>query len=171
MGEGWRRFFPPDTLRALGNSAVWAGQTLDRLGEQPLHPAGPHQPLVVRLLCLPTWSPACSVRAERSGLSWRLVAGELNGAEAGFDLGELARRDDCLVVGAEAERIAELWEQLRFWSIAPVSGEDVLDGTSYVLKAAEGGRYRAVIRDDPEWGDTFVEFSDLLVQLAGLPPR
>jgi len=168
MGEGWRQFFPADNLNG---SAVWAGQALERLGEQPLHPAGPHQPLVVRLLCLPTWSPACSVRAERSGVSWRLFARELDGEKAGFDLGELARRDNRLVVGADADRVAELWEHLRFWSIAPAGGEDVLDGTSYVLEAAERGRYRVVIRDDPEWGDTFGEFSDLLVGLAGLAPR
>lgn len=167
MRESWQRYFPPESL---DTSTVWAGQALERLGEQPLHPTEPYQPLVVRLLCLPTWSPACSVRAEWSGLSWRLFSRELDGEDAGFDLGKLVRRDDRRIVGADAHRVAELWEYLRFWFIVP-SGEDVLDGTSYVLEAAERGRYRVVFRNDPEWGDTFGEFSDLLIGLAGLAPR
>lgn len=175
MGEGWRRYFPAGSLDPRPDlhrhRAEWYADALERLGEPPLHSAGPDQLFVVRLLCLPTWSPACSVRAERSGLGWRLLARELDGDESGFDLGELARRDDRLVVGADADRLAELWEWLRFWSIAPAGGEDVLDGTAYVLEAVERGRYRVVVRDDPEWGDTFGEFADLLIRLAGLAPR
>lgn len=91
--------------------------------------------------------------------------------EAGFELGELARRHNCLVVGEDADRLTDLWGWLGFWSMAPVGGEDVLDGTSYVLESAEGVRYRVVVRDDPEWGDTFGDFSELLIRLAGLTSR
>lgn len=175
MDEGWRHYFPAGSLDPRPDlhrhRAEWYADALKRLGEQPLHPVRSDQPFVVRLLCLPTWSPACSVRAEPFGLTWRLFARELNGAESGFDLGELARRDDRLIAGADAERVAELWGWLRFWSVAPTGGEDVLDGTTHVLEAAERGRYRVVVRDDPEWGDTFGEFADRLVRLAGLTPR
>src|SRR5262249_29975728 len=158
----WLRYFPVTSLGPIRDVAEWAGQALDRLGESPLHTVGPHQTLVVRLLCLPTWSPACSVRVERSGLSWRLTGRELDG-EAGFDLGELARREGRLLSGTDAARVAELWDYLRFWALAPVaSGEDVLDGTSFMLEGAERGRYHVTTRDDPEWGDTFGEFCALL---------
>ena len=171
MGNSWLRFFPVASLGPIRGVAERAGQALDRLGETPLHPVGSQQPLVVRLLCLPTWSPACSVRIEMSGLSWWLVGRELDG-EAGFDLGKLARREDRLLSGTEATRLAELWEYLRFWSLAPVAcGELVFDGTSFVLEGVEHGRYRVVIRDDPEWGDTFGEFSELLLNLAGFGAR
>jgi hypothetical protein len=171
MGDGRQRYFPVGSIRPSRDIAGWAGQALDRLGESPLQPAGPHQPLVVRLLCLPTWSPACSVRVERSGLSCLLAARELDG-EAGFDLGKLARREDRLLSNAEAARVAELWGYLRFWSLAPVaSEEDVFDGTSFLLEGAGHGRYHVVVRDDPGWGDTLVELSELLVGLAGFAPR
>ncbi|MBX3398011.1 MAG: hypothetical protein KF873_04670 [Gemmataceae bacterium] len=176
MSDGWRRYFPAGSLDPRPDlhrhRAEWYADALGRLGEPPLHPAGPDQPLVVRLLCLPTWSPACSVRAERSGLAWRLLARELDGEESGVDLGKLARREDRVIVGTDADRVAELWEWLRFWTLGPpADGDDVLDGTSYVLEAAERGQYHVAVRDDPEWGDTFGEFADLLVALAGLAPR
>jgi hypothetical protein len=170
MSDNRRRYFPPAYHRLLRDVAEWAGQALDLLGEAPLWSVALHQPLTIRLLCLPTWSPACSVRVERSGLSWRLAGRELDG-EAGFDLGELARCEDRLLSGAEGERLAELWDYLRLWSLAPIaSGEEDLDGTSFVLEGAEHGRYHAVVRDDPEWGDTFGEFSELLLGLAGFTP-
>jgi len=171
MGNGWLEYFPVSNIRHIPDIAEWAGQALDRLRESPLHPVGPHQPLVVRLLCLSTWSPACSVRIERSGLSWRLAARELDG-EAGFHLGQLARREDRLLSTTEAAQLADLWGYLHFWSLPPVgSEEDVLDGTSFLLEGAEHGRYHAVVREDPEWGDTFGECSELLVGLAGLASR
>ena len=86
MGDGWLRYFPVGSFRPIRDIAGWAGQALDRLGESPLQPVGPHKPLVVRLLCLPTWSPSCSVRIERSGLSWLLAARELDGEAGGDDL-------------------------------------------------------------------------------------
>lgn len=156
MADGWLHYFPPGSLDARSDlhrfSAEWFAQALERLGEKPLHPAEPHQALVIRLLCLPTWRAACSVRVEARGLSWWLVGRELDGEEAGLALGELARREDRRLSGAEASQVAELWEYLRFWSLAVASDEDVCDGTTYVLEAAERGRYRVAHRDDPEWG-------------------
>jgi hypothetical protein len=175
VADDWRQYFPAGSLDTRPDlhrcRAEWYTDARVRLGEGPLHPAGPDQPFVVRLLCLPTWAPACSVRGERSGLVWRLLSRELDGEESGFDLGELAHRDDRLIVGADADRLTALWAWLRFWSIPTSGGEDVLDGTAYVLEAAERGRYRVVVRDDPEWGDTFGELADLLIGFAGLTPR
>jgi hypothetical protein len=152
MGPGWLKYFPTASLVPLREVAEWAGQALDRLGESPLHPVEAQQMLIIRLLVLPTWLPACSVRVESRGLSWRLAARELDG-EAGFDLGQLARRENRVLSAAEAERVTDLWPYLRFWSQAPLNGgEEVFDGTSLVLEAAEGGRYHVITRDDPEWG-------------------
>src|SRR5262249_2739047 len=115
--------------------------------------------------------PACSVCVERSGLSWRLTGRELDG-EAGFDLGELARREDRLLAGADAARVAGLLGYPRVLGLAPVAGGGGgVDGTSFVLEGAERGRYHVVTRDDPEWGDTFGEFGALLIRLAGFTPR
>jgi len=176
VGDGWRRYFPAGSLDPRPDlhrhRAEWYADALERLGEGPLHPARPDQTLIVRLLCLPTWSPACAIRAERSGLTWRLLVRELDGEEAGFDLGKLVRRDDRVIIEPDAERVEELWAYLRFWSLGlPADGDDVLDGTDYVLEAVERGRYHVTVRDDPEWGDTFGEFVDLLVNLSGLDPR
>ncbi len=176
MDGGWQRYFPhgcldprPDLHRL---SAEWFADALGRLDEPPLYPVGMDQPLVVRLLCLPTWRPACSVRVEPAGLSWQLAARELSGEEAGFDLGGLARRVDRVLAGSEAARVSELWAYLRLWSLGPApDGDDVLDGTTYVVEAAERGRYHVAHRAEPEWGDTLGEFADLLVSLAGLAPR
>jgi hypothetical protein len=72
MADGWRHYFPAGSLDARPDlhrfTAEWFAQPLERLCEKPLHPAGPHQPLVIRLLCLPTWDPACSVRSARAGV-------------------------------------------------------------------------------------------------------
>lgn len=170
MGDGWRRFCPTVSHTTIG-VAEWAGQALDRLGETPLYPATPDQPLTVRLLCLPTWQPACSVRIEDNGLLWRLVGRELSGEEAGYELGGLDYCESRQLSVVETDQVVGLWEYLRFWSLAVAGEEDVFDGTTYVLEAAEHGRYRVVRRDDLEWGDTFGEFADLLVRLAGLAPR
>lgn len=176
MSDGWRRFFPAGSLDPRSElhrmRAEYYADALERLGEPPLQPGNRDWPLVVRLLCLPTWSPACSVLAERSGLTWRLIARELDGAESGFDLGELAHREERLLTTADAARVEEMWAYLDFWSLdLRTDGDDVLDGTTYVIEAADQGRYHVVPRDDPEWGDTFGEFADLLVRLAGLLPR
>jgi hypothetical protein len=170
MNNSAQCHFPAESIADLGGVADWAGQSLERLCERPLHPAAPQQTLVVRLLCLPTSSPACSVRAELYGLSWRLFCRELSG-DADFELGELTRREEHLVVGAAAERLTDLWGDLRFWSIAPAGDREVIDGTTYILEAAERGRYRVIYRDDPEWGDAFAEFSEALLGLAGLASR
>src|SRR4051812_16298604 len=112
MTDGWLHYFPagglgtrPDLHRFV---AEWFAQALERLGEKPLRPVGRHQALIIRLLCLPTWRPACSVRVEARGLSWWLVGRELDGQEAGFTLGELARREDRLLSVAEATQVVEL---------------------------------------------------------------
>jgi hypothetical protein len=163
--------FPNESLADLGGVADWADQTLERLGERPLHPADPHQALVVRMLCLPSDSHACSIRAEAYGQSWRLFCRKLGSDESGFDSGELFRRDERLIVGDDAKRLTDLWEYLRFWSMSPDEEKDVFDGTTYVLEAAERGRYRVIHRDEPQWGDAFGEFSEVLLDLAGLAPR
>jgi hypothetical protein len=55
--------------------------------------------------------------------------------------------------------------------MAPCCEDYAFDGTTYVLEAAERGRYRVVTRSDPERGDSFGEFAQRLVGLAGLAPR
>ncbi len=47
----------------------------------------------------------------------------------------------------------------------------MFDGTTFVLEAAEHGRYHIIHRDDYEWGDTFGEFCELLLKLAGFVLR
>jgi hypothetical protein len=170
MNNGCRGHFPSECIADLGGVADWADESLERLGERPLHPVEPHQSLVVRLLCLPTGSPAYSVRAEAYGQSWRLFCRTLN-CETVFDSGISARRNDQLIAGKDAERLMDLWGDLRFWSIAAVDDKDAFDGTTYILEAVERGRYRVVHRDDPEWGDSFGEFSEILLDLAGITSR
>jgi hypothetical protein len=174
LDDGWRDYFPagsldsrPDLHREL---AEWFSLFLQRMMEPPLHPVGSDQALVIRLLCLPTWSQACSIRVAAHGLSWELIAKELNG-EAGFEVGELVHRGSWRLSVAESAQAAELWPYVCFWSLPAQGEEDVLDGTTYVLEAAEHGRYRVVYRDDPEWGDTFGEFCQLLLRLAAFAPR
>jgi hypothetical protein len=102
-----------------------------------------------------------------SGLSWWLVGRELDG-EGGFELGELARSENRRLTIEETGRVGDLWPYLRFWSLPPdCHVDDVFDGTSFILEAAEHGRYHVVSRDEPEWGDTFGEFALLLLRLAG----
>jgi hypothetical protein len=167
-------YFPAGSLdpqpRLHCGLARWFALFLTRMGEQPLYPARPDQPLVIRLLCLPTWSGACFVRVELHGLSWRLVGKELGG-EAGFEVGKLAHCQDRVLSAAESSAVAELWRYLHFWALAASGGEDVFDGTTYVLEAAEHGRYHVAHRDDPEWGDTFGEFIELLLRQAGFALR
>lgn len=170
MNDGWRGHFPVENIADLGGVADWAGECLERLGESPLHPAAPQQSLVVRLLCLPSSSPAFTVRAEAYGPAWRLSCRDLS-EESGFELIEEVHSEDRLITGANAERLNDLWEYLRFWSINPTGERNAYDGTTYVMEAAEQGRYRVVSREDPGCDDTFGEFSEVLLGLAGLAPR
>src|SRR5262249_6560330 len=95
MKDEWRSYFPvgslgphPDLDRDLAEELALL---LERMEEAPLHTGRAQQSLVVRLLCLPTWSQACAVRVESGGRGWRLVPKEMTG-EAGFEVGDLARR-------------------------------------------------------------------------------
>lgn len=175
MNDELQRYFPEGSLDPQPNrhrsQAEWFATALQRLGEGPLHPGGSACPLVIRLLCLPTWSPACSVRVEQHGLNWTLAARELDGDEAGFDLGKLSHQEIRRLTNDEARRVACLWKYVRFWSLGPDEGDGVFDGTTYVIEAAESAVYGVVQRCDPEWGDTFGEFSDLLIEIACLAPR
>jgi hypothetical protein len=174
--DRWLRYFPRGSLTARPDlhrgQAEYFSLFLHRMGEMPLYPVGPHQPLVIRFLCLPTWSSTCCVRIEASGLSWRLVGKEMD-REAGFEVGKLIRSEDRFLTAEEAGRLADLWRYLRFWSL-PAEGdedEDVFDGTTYAEEAAHQGQYHIAHRDDYEWGDTFGEFCELLLKLAAFAPR
>jgi hypothetical protein len=79
--------------------------------------------------------------------------------------------EDRLLWSTEAAQVACLWQYLQFWSLPGASDEVVCDGTRYVLEPAERGRYHIAHRDDPERGDTFGEFCELLVRPAGFSPR
>jgi hypothetical protein len=162
-------YFPPDTPR--GEAETFA-LFLGRMGEPPLYPAPPQGRLTIRLLCLPTWTAACAVRAASLGIGFRVQAVELDG-EAGFEVGGVARETRRELTWDEAARLRELWDYLRFWSLGADDPEadDVFDGTTYLLEAAEAGRYHRVWRDDLERGSTFAEFAELLQRLAGLPSR
>jgi hypothetical protein len=85
----------------------------------------------------------------------------------------MIRREERWLPYSEAAQMERLWEFLRFWSLPPAAEDedDVLDGTTYVLEAAHEGRYHVAHRDDPEWGNTFGESCDLLVDLSGFRPR
>jgi hypothetical protein len=172
--EQWFRYFPRGSLSARPDlhqgQAEYFSLFLHRMGEMPLYPSGPHQPLVIRLLCLPTWSSACCISIEASGLSWRLVGKEMDG-EAGFEVGELIRSEDRLLTAEEAGQVDDLWPYLRFWSLPAEGDADVFDGTTYALEAAQHGRYHIAHRDDYEWGDTFGEFCELLLKLGAFAPR
>jgi hypothetical protein len=175
MDDAWRRYFRagsldprPDLHR--GQAEVCA-LFLQRMDEPPLYPAAGHQPPVFRLLCLPIWAGACVVRIERHGLTWRLTGRHLDG-EAGFGVGKLVRRESRLLSPKEAVGVQELLDYLSFWSL-PARDPDTegFDTTSYLLEGVQHGQYDVVHREDPEWGDTFGEFSQLLLRLAGFAPR
>lgn len=174
QNERWCRYFPdgslsaePDLHSRLAGQFCWFLRQMD---ETPLEPPETDQPLVIRLLCIPTWSPACCVRIEAGSPTWRLAVKEMSG-EAGFDAGELIRTEDWLLTSREASQIAVLWDYLHFWSLpAAVESEDVLDGTTFALEAAQGGRYHVAHRDDFEWGETFGEVCRLLLRLAKYTP-
>lgn len=172
MQGGWKRFFPAAHHGPLAGVGEWAGLAHERLGNEPLDAAGPYQPLVIRLLCLPTWAPACSVRTELVASAWRIGWRELDG-EAGFELGKLARHGARVLTAVEVEQVVALWAYLRFWSQPTVvsNGSDVLDGTAYLLEAVEQGRYHAVLACDPEWGTTFGELAEMLLRMAGITRR
>jgi hypothetical protein len=153
MNDAWRRYFPAgsfDPRPGLHRGhAEYCALFLQRMEEPPLYPAASDQPLVFRLLCLPTWAGACVVRIERHGLSWRLTGKELDG-EAGFDVGKLISRENRLLSSQETGGIQELLEYLQFWSLPTRDPDtDGLDTTSYLLEGAEHGRYHLVEREDP----------------------
>ena len=102
--------------------------------------------------------------------SWRLVYKELDG-EAGFGVGRLIRSGNRLLTAEVSGQLAGLWHYLQFWSLPAESHEDVLDGTTYALEAAEHGTYHVIHRDDYQWGDTFGEVCELLLKAAGFTPR
>jgi hypothetical protein len=172
--EMWLRYFQRGGLSARPDLhrgyAEWFSLFLRRMAEPPLHPAGPLQPLVIRLLCLPTSSPGCCVRVEDGGRSWRLVGKEMDG-EAGFDLGKWVRSEERTLTDDEATALAGLWQYLRFWSLPAEGDDEVFDGTAYVLEAAHRGKYHFVHRDDYEWGETFGELCEMLLRLAGFAAR
>lgn len=176
MGDDrWQSYFPSCALDAKPEvhrmCAEWLTDALVRLEERALHPSNPVQPLIVRLLCLPTWSPGCSIRVNVATLPPRIVSRELDGIEAGFELGKLSRRSERVLTEVQATQFKRKWEYLRFWSLPATTDYDVLDGTTYVLEGSECGRYHVILRDETKRGDSFGELTDLLFKLSGVASR
>jgi hypothetical protein len=185
MRHSWNEYFPPKYLDGslernlipVSDFAIFYHQ----MGQLPFPAVKEFQPLILRFLCLPTWSRACMVRLDSQGLTFRLRSCELSG-EAGFDLGRVIQEQDRLLTFEETEMVYASMDQIRFWSLTSYDPEepDVFDGTDYLLEGARHGKYLVAYRneiealDDFDYPDgltPFGEFCQLLLNLAKLEMR
>lgn len=166
-------YFPPDVLHFRPESERlfndWFSQHLHSMGELALFPAPDNQSLTFRFLALPTWGKPYTVRVEQQGEDWRLV-GRMTDGDGGYEPGPVIRTVEGRLSGAEAQRLVKLLGKLSFWEEPTAIDDTGCDGTTWVLEAAEAGRYHVAHRWCPDKG-AFSEFCTLLGQLGGFHAR
>jgi hypothetical protein len=100
---------------------------------------------VYRILILPTWGNAVSVRVERHGENYNLAARRLSG-NAGFELGKLVEERNIELSGEDSKRLEDLIQNLKFPGMPTDDGVLGFDGDSWILEGISNGKYHVVRR-------------------------
>jgi len=126
--------------------AEWYGKPLERMKEPHLFGlASNTKEEAYRILILPTWGNAISVRAEKHGQVYSLSARRLNG-QAGFELGTLVEAKDIELSAADSKTLDILLQNLKFFELPTDDDVRGFDGDEWILEGLSHGEYHVVQR-------------------------
>ncbi|HEY9348767.1 MAG TPA: hypothetical protein VIQ53_25785 [Inquilinus sp.] len=107
---------------------------------------------ILRFTLLPTFTRPIFVRIDSTASQPpRLVATELTGA-GGYEPGNIGRRIDRNLTEAEHKKIDALLSHSRIFELPPVDCELGLDGSRWIVEAADKTGYRFIDRWSPQSG-------------------
>lgn len=125
---------------------------------------------VYRFVELPTFTYPVSVRLSiRADGSGELVAKVTNGS-GGYDPGVVVLDKTVEVPKSRVDQFLSMLNALHFWSLPAHEESDliILDGTSWYLEGADGGKYHIVEREYNKQGVLAGVRNLLIKQLAGI---
>ena len=133
--------------------------TLSVFRETPIAPAANPGTEMYRIFIVPTFSHPLSIRVERSGVDYVLVAKRLSG-QGGYGWGTLKDEKRRRLSEREWRGLLKLLDETSFWTLPtgdarfePNERGEVmicLDGTSWILEGVRGAKYHVVDRYCPE---------------------
>ncbi len=150
--------------------------TLSRFNEPQIYPLAHPNSEVYRIFVSPTFSHALSIRVERNGKEYFLVAKYLSG-QVGYDWGTLKGKKKRHLKEKEWQKLVSLLNQASFWTLPSKDkepepnekGEETicLDNTDWYLEGVRGGKYQVVNRYCPE-SQSFKAMGLYMVKLSKL---
>ena len=165
-------YWPPRTFEdnwfQRDHMRRWFSGQLCAMAELPLGRTVRPDERAVRLLVLPSFTPAYMIRVSRYPDDLpRLVAVRLDGA-GGYDPGGVENRVERRLTRGQWDRIESALRQLDLWSqpTSDPSGSIILDGTSSVVEFTDGRQYHVVER---HYAAGLRPLERLLERLADLP--
>ncbi|MCA1594613.1 MAG: hypothetical protein LC754_18690 [Acidobacteria bacterium] len=133
--------------------------TLSRFNEPQIYPAANQNIEIYRIFVSPTFSHALSIRVERKGKDYFLVAKYLSG-QVGYDWGTLKGEKKRRLKEKEWQKLLDLLNRASFWTLPSEDKEPepnekgevsiCLDNTDWYLEGVRGGKYHVVDRYCPE---------------------
>jgi hypothetical protein len=161
-------FFPTNALNPRPDLHAfrdqWYVSHLLAMEERPLYPPAPDQPVVYRLLFLPTFQHPAVVRLVEAGRVWRAVYKRSTG-RGGYFPGQLAGTAERELSPAEAKQFVGLLDRIDFWDMPPSEDTAGLDGSQAVLEGARDSGYHVVDRWSPR-GTPYAELVEFLLGLC-----
>ena len=152
----------PESLEIHRFLSQWFSTPLRRMRE-PSTSCGQVNATVVRLLILPSWGRAKSIRVTASEIIVKGLSG--NG---GYDPGRLVLHARRKVYLAERHMLARAVDDMDFWSKPTTADEQVRDGTMWVLEVRSAQRHHVVARALPTEFPEFLRTCRLMRRLGGI---
>jgi hypothetical protein len=150
-----QEIIPAEKLRASKEYQ----NTLPLFKEPQIFPAPNPKVEIYRIFISPTFYHALSIRVERDGEGYSLVAKYLSG-EVGYDWGRLKGEKKRRLNEKEWWKLVDLINRASFWTLPSKDKESepsekgeatiCLDGTGWYLEGVSGGKYQVVDRYCPE---------------------
>ncbi len=175
-------FFPISTKPGQSGlarlRAEWCAENLRRMGEPSLLRASAvSSSRIYRLIVLPTYGNAISVRVTQRGDIYQISSRRLSG-NSGFETGRLVEEKDVSLTAADSRTLDSLFSSLNFFGLPTEGATPLGDADEWVLEAAVDGKYHVVMRccisyqltKEPSLG-AFVELCKFLISKSGLTER
>lgn len=126
--------------------AKWYGQVLERMNEPSLYGVAEDPDAeIYRVMILPTWGNAISVRVQKRGMRYSLSSRRLDG-QAGYDSGKLVESKDVELDADDSLSLAALIATVNFLQLPSEESLRGFDGEQIVLEGVARGRYHVVSR-------------------------
>ena len=100
---------------------------------------------VYRIMIIPTWGNAISIRVQKRDGIYALSARRLGG-QAGFQVGDLVEQKDFCLTQTDSRVLDDLIQKVNLFGMLSDDGVMGLDGDRWVMEGVSKGRYHFVER-------------------------